>query len=192
MPAGVHGGAQGAAGSVYAMTLDRPQYGEYASPEEQRARAGLPPVDQMPVASAVVLPTTPAAGAAAPQIDRRVGRMVTAVLLGVGLVNVLTSIPGFLNLSASLDQSLKMLGYEGSFSDFAAAKTWGVVALVVMMLGYAATVWLSVRRIRRNRSSWWLPLVGFAVTMIAVTICISVPMLGDPAFTQGMLTPPAG
>jgi hypothetical protein len=174
------------------MTLDRPQYGEYASPEEQRARAGLPPVDQMPVASAVVLPTTPAAGAAAPQIDRRVGRMVTAVLLGVGLVNVLTSIPGFLNLSASLDQSLKMLGYEGSFSDFAAAKTWGVVALVVMMLGYAATVWLSVRMIRRNRSSWWLPLVGFAVTMIAVTICISVPMLGDPAFTQGMLTPPAG
>jgi hypothetical protein len=34
--------------------------------------------------------------------------------------------------------------------------------------------------------------VGFAVTMIAVSICISVPMFGDPAFTQSLLTPPAG
>jgi len=172
------------------MSLDRPQYGEYASPEEQRMRAGLPPVEQAPVASAPVPPRPEVVGA--PPAGRRAGRMITAMLLGIGLVNVLTSIPGFLDLSATFDQTLRMLGLEGSFSDFAAAKTWGAVALVVMVTGYAVTVWLSVRRIRRNRSSWWVPLVGFLVTMLLVSICISVPMFGDPAFMQGMLTPPAG
>src|SRR5690606_9961062 len=105
----------------------------------------------------------------APLAGRRVGRMVTAMLLGIGLVNVLYSIPGFLDLSTTLDQSLKMLGMEGSFSNFAAAKTWGAVGLVVMLAGYALTAWLSVRRIRQGRSSWWLPLVGFVVTMLIVS-----------------------
>lgn len=187
---------QGAAGSVDAMSVDRPQYGEYASPEEQRIRAGLPPVEQVPAASAsapsaLQVKAAPQAKAV-PPTRRRAGRMITAVLLGIGLVNVLTSIPGFLDLASSLNQSLKMLGLEGSFSNFAAAKTWGTVGLIVMMVGYAFTVWMSVRRIARGRSSWWVPLVGFLVTMILVTICVSVPMMGDPAFTQGMLTPPAG
>ena len=31
------------------MSIERPQYGEYASPEEQRARAGLPPLGADPV-----------------------------------------------------------------------------------------------------------------------------------------------
>ncbi|HTN56140.1 MAG TPA: DUF6264 family protein [Microbacterium sp.] len=173
------------------MSLERPQYGEYASPEEQRVRAGLPPVEQAPVASAPV-PAGPQPAVRTPPSGARAGRMITAMLLGIGLVNVLTSIPGFLDLSSTLDQTLKMLGLEGSFSNFAAARTWGAVALVVMVVGYAATAWLSVRRIRQARSSWWLPLVGFVVTMLVVSLCISVPMFGDPAFTQGMLTPPAG
>lgn len=170
------------------MSLDRPQFGEYATPAEQRVQAGLPPLGSDAAASAPV-PTQPDV---APPAGRRVGRMVTVMLLGIGLVNVLTSIPGFLNLSATFDQTLKMLGLEGSFSNFAAAKTWGAVAVVVMVAGYAATAWLSVRRIRRSRSSWWVPLVGFLVTMLIVSICLSVPMFGDPAFMQGMLTPPAG
>ncbi|MDQ0613490.1 hypothetical protein QF046_001131 [Microbacterium sp. W4I4] len=170
------------------MSLDRPQYGEYATPEEQRAQAGLPPLGSDAVASAPVPPQPDVA----PPAGRRAGRMITVMLLGIGLVNVLTSIPGFLDLSATFDQTLKMLGLEGSFSNFAAAKTWGAVALVVMMAGYAATAWLSVHRIRRNRSSWWVPLVGFLATMLLVSICLSVPMFGDPAFMQGMLAPPAG
>lgn len=177
------------------MSLDRPQYGEYASPEEQRVRAGLPPVEQTPAPSAPVPPTAPAAprnAVRAPQVDRRMGRMITAMMLGIGLVYVLTSIPGLLNMADAFDQTLKIFGMEGSFSNFAAARVWGIVAMLVLLIGYVVTVWLSVRRIRRNLSSWWLPLVGFVVTMFFVCICVSVPMFGDPAFTQGMLTPPAG
>lgn len=173
------------------MSTDRPQYGEYASPEEQRVRAGLPPVEQAPVASAPVPAGSQSGAVGAPPAAARTGRMITAVLLVIGLVNVLMSIPGFLDLSATYNQTLKMLGMEGSFSNFAAAKTWGAVALVVMFAGYASTVWLSVRRIRRGKVSWWVPLVGFVVTMFLVSICLSAPMFGDPAFMQGMPTPPA-
>lgn len=189
-----HGWRIGSAGSVDDMSVDRPQFGEYASPEEQRVRAGLPPLEQVPVAQAPALaqdsPAVPRAYAArAPQ---RAGRLITPILLGIGLVNVLTSIPSFMNLASTLDQSLKMLGVEGTFSNFAAARTWGIISVAVLLIGYALTLWLSVRRIRQAKSSWWVPLVGFVATMIVVTICISVPMFGDPAFTQSVMTPPGG
>jgi len=174
------------------MSVDRPQYGEYASPEEQRARAGLPPLESVPAASAPG-PVPPAAGAGvAARTGGRAGRLITAVLLGIGLVNVLTSIPGLLDLPTTLDQTLTVLGTGGAFTNIAQARAWGAVAVLVMLVGYAATLWLAVRRIRRGRSSWWVPLLGFAVTMFVASICISVPMLSDPAFARALLTPPAG
>lgn len=135
---------------------------------------------------------TPVAAAAAPAAKPAIGRLITFALLGFGLVNVLSSIGGFMNLSTTLNSTLKILGIDGEFTNFGVAKTWGVVAAIVMIAGYAATVWLSLRRMKRDRSSWWIPLVGFIVTMALVSVCISVPMFGDPAFTQGLLTPPAG
>ncbi|MFD5215612.1 DUF6264 family protein [Microbacterium sp. NPDC058345] len=169
------------------MTDDRPQYGEYATPEQQRAAAGLPPA----------LPEQPAPALAAPQAQRnarsphRVDRLITAALLGFGLVNVLTSVPGFLDLAMTMNRTLQILGLDGEFTSFSIAKVWGAIATVVMIAGYAATVWLAVRRVRTARLAWWVPLVGFVITMALVSACIAVPMFGDPAFTQG-LTPPAG
>lgn len=178
------------------MSVDRPQFGEYATPEEQRARAGLPPVGSDAAASVPAPEPTPAgAPEVAPGVrpaPRRADRLITAVMLGFGLVNVLTSLPGMFNLSTTLQETLRMLGLDGEFANFAAARTWGAVAAVVLLAGYAATLWLAVRRIRRARSAWWIPLVGFVVTMLVVSLCVSVPMFGDPAFMQGLSTPPAG
>ncbi|SJN29225.1 Hypothetical membrane protein [Microbacterium esteraromaticum] len=187
------------------MSVDRPQYGEYATPEEQRARAGLPPLSAEPVVAEAIASAPPVTrsvtagpdaaarpSATAPSAAPRIGRLITFALLGVGFVNVLTSIGGFLDLSTTLNTTLKMLGIDGQFTNFGAAKVWGVIAAIVMIVGYAATVWLSFRQVKRNRAAWWIPLVGFIVTMLLVSICTSVPMFGDPAFTQGILTPPAG
>lgn len=182
------------------MSADRPQYGEYASPEEQRARAGLPPLNAEPAASAPPaapalppVPGTAAPGTAAQSSPARpVGRLVTFVLLGFGLVNVLSSIPQFVNMASTLTESMEMLGLDGEFTNFAAARTWGIVAVVVLLAGYAATAWLSFRQLKRNRAAWWIPLVGFVVTMSLVSACISVVMFSDPAFTAGLLSPPAG
>lgn len=185
------------------MSEDRPQYGEYASPEEQRARAGLPPLDAASEASSPqgtsapqAMPTTPPAAVPpappARPTARPVGRLVTFLLLGFGLVNVLSSIPQFVNMSSTLTESMKLLGLEGEFTNFAAARTWGVIAVVILLAGYALTAWLSFRQLKRNRTAWWIPLVGFVVTMSLVSACISVVMFSDPAFTAGLLSPPAG
>lgn len=176
------------------MSVDRPQYGEYASPEEQRARAGLPPLNAEPAASAsAAAPApTPAPDAGGPVAPRPAGRLVTLVLLGLGLVNVLSSIPQFVNMSSTLTESMKMIGIDGEFTNYAAARTWGVVAVVILLFGYAATAWLSLRQLKRGKSAWWIPLVGFAVTMSLVSACVSIVMFSDPAFTTGLLTPPAG
>ncbi|MEJ1087246.1 DUF6264 family protein [Microbacterium sp. Mu-80] len=180
------------------MSTDRPQYGEYATPEEQRARAGLPPLGAEPAASdsPASVPPAPTAPTAPPAAGiaraNPVNRVVTIALLAIGLINVFSSIPGFLDLSTTLGLSMEMLGVEGDFSNFASARTWGVIAVAVMLAGYAATVWLAFRRLARGASAWWVPLAGFVVTMLLVSVCVSVPMMGDPAFTQSLLTPPAG
>ncbi|UNK69870.1 DUF6264 family protein [Microbacterium sp. H1-D42] len=201
------------------MSMDRPQYGEYATPEEQRAAAGLPPLEPNAAAGAPagghptphsqfapMPPQAPAHHAVAPlgtagsqavsdapaRAAGPMNRLVTIVLLALGLVNVVSSIPGFLDLSTTLSTSLEMLGVEGEFSNFAAARVWGTIAVIVMVVGYAATAWLSFRRLKRGRAAWWLPLVGFVVTMLLVSVCVSVPMMGDPAFIQSLPTAPAG
>lgn len=176
------------------MSDERPQYGEYATPEEQRLRAGLPPAD-VPPATPIMPPAAPPIPQAAAAPDaakpRVADRAITFGLLAFGLVNVLSSLPGFFNLAATLDQSLEIMGLEGEFTNFAAARVWGPVAAAVLIVGYALTVWLAVRRVKARRAAWWVPLVGFVVTTAIVSVCISVPMFGDPAFLQG-LSAPAG
>lgn len=172
------------------MSDERPQYGEYATPDEQRARAGLPPVDATPAPPLAPAPPAPAATPAAAQ-PRFWDRAVTFGLLAFGLVNVFSSVAGFLNLAGTLNQTLQMMGLEGEFTNLSAARLWGPIAAVVLVVGYAITVWRAVRRVKANKVAWWVPLVGFVLTTIVVSICVSVPMFGDPAFLQG-LTPPAG
>ena len=146
------------------------------------------------IAPGAVAPGATVPGAAVPGAATQpnpAGRIITFAVLGFGLFNVLSSIPGFLDLSSTLNQSLEMLGLDGEFSNFSAARTWGVIAVIVLVAGYAGTAWLALKRLKRNRSAWWIPIVGAVVTFILISLCISVPMFGDPAFTQGLLTPPA-
>lgn len=179
------------------MSDERPQYGEYATPEEQRLRAGLPPVDETP-AAAVTPPVAPVAPpvanvASAPVADatrpRPFDRAITFGLLTFGLINVFSSMAGFFDLGGTLNQTLKVMGLEGEFTNFDSARMWGPIAAIVLVIGYGLTVWRSVRRVKANQAAWWVPLVGFVLTTIVVSICIAVPMFGDPAFIQGLGTP---
>ena len=153
--------------------------------------ARMNPVSRLLVNSVLPTPGIPSPSTGIARANP-LNRVVTIALLAIGLINVFSSVPGFLDLSTTLGMSMQMLGVEGEFSNFAAARTWGVIAVVVMLVGYAATVWLSFRRLGRGVSAWWVPLVGFVVTMLFVSVCVSVPMMGDPAFTQSLVTSPAG
>jgi hypothetical protein len=179
----------------------RPQYGEYATPEEQRARIAQPEATDAltsgqspdlvaPAATPAAVPpgSAPAAApAAAPAPGltprgRRIDRIATLALLGYGLVNVLFAAPGLLSLADTAEQYFSILGIDEPFTNLAAANVWGPVAGGLYLLGYAATAFFAVRMLRRGRLAFWVPIAGAIVTSTVVAICISVPLAGDPAF----------
>lgn len=164
------------------MTDQRPQYGEYATPEEQRRLAGLPPVDA--VVAATTIEQHPPAEEPARTIAkaRPWDRLVTIALLAYGMVNVFMTGMAYLDLPTVMNQSMAILGIEGEFTHFAQGRVWGTTAAVVLVVGWVVTAWLSLRRLRTGKITWWVPLVGAAGTMLLASICIMVPMMGDPAF----------
>lgn len=164
------------------MTDQRPQYGELATPEEQRRAAGLPP-------SVEVAPVPPTASAESPAEPvkaaprrSRADRIITIALLAYGLVNVITTGLAYLDLPSVMDDNMRLLGIDGEFTNFAQGRLWGAIAAMVLVAGWAITAAVSIRRLRRGRLSWWVPLVGAVATILVVSICIAVPMAGDPAF----------
>ncbi len=160
------------------MSDQRPRYGEYATPEEQRIAAGLPPV--VPAAA------PPAPPEIAPRSESgsggRVDRIVAIALLAYGLFSVITQGLAYLDLPALMTETMQRIGIPGEFTNFAQGRLWGTIAAALLVIGWAVTAVLTVRRIRRGALAWWVPLVGAAVTYLVVSICIIVPLLGDPAF----------
>lgn len=160
----------------------RPAYGEYATPEEQRAHIRQPDVESVLDGTAAPAPepvsTAPPGTPAGSPLDR----IVTIALLAMGAVNVFLSVPGFLDLSETFARTMAAMGIPGEFSNVAAAQTWGAVASVVMVAGYLLTAVATWRRLRAGRISWWLPVVGAVITFVLVVICLAVPLWGDAAF----------
>jgi len=164
----------------------RPQYGEYASAAEQRARIQVPQHEESPATRAPAPPTwgaTPPAPAR-PAPGQAANRVITIGLLAYGAINVLMSAFSFLDLSTVIDGTYRVMGVPGSFTNAASAHTWGVVAAIVLALGYAGTVWWSVHVMRRGKMSWWIPLVGAALTYVIVSALVAIPMMTDPAFVS--------
>jgi hypothetical protein len=164
------------------MTDQRPQYGEYATPDEQRRLAGLPPLDAAPPAAPVSDQPAPAEPTGSAAKARPWDRVITIALLAYGMINVVMTGISYLDLPAVMNGSMEILGIDGEFTNFAQGRLWGTVAAVLLVVGWVITAWLSIRRLRTGKLTWWVPLVGAAATMLVVSICIMVPMMGDPAF----------
>ena len=167
------------------MTDQRPRYGEIATPEEQRLARGLPLIDEAePVPTAPAFPAP--AHAPAPAVDaprrRPVDRIVTIALLAYGRVNVVVTGLSYLDIGRVMNETMSILGIEGEFTNYAMGRPWGTIAAIVLVLGWCITAALSIRRLRRGRLTWWLPVVGAIVTVIVVSLCLAVPMMNDPAF----------
>jgi hypothetical protein len=173
----------------------RPQYGEYATPEEQRARIRQPDVtaaldngrvavDAPPVTSAPVADTT---APAAPARSRAVDRIVTFALLAYGLVNVVSSFSAFLDYGAYADTLFSILGADAELSDPAAGRPWGIAAAIVLAVGWFLTAAVSWWNVRRGRLSWWVPLVGGIVFTFAAGTLMFIPLINDQAVWDSLL-----
>jgi hypothetical protein len=178
----------------------RPQFGEYASPEEQRARIQQPDATwaletgqslddpatpPAPPTSAPAPVQTPAA-TASPR-PRRIDRIATFALLGYGLFTVLTSIPSLADYSGYVDTLLGVMGVEAEYSVPAGAQIWGVAAALVLGLGWIATAALSWTNLRRGRLTWWIPLTAGVVFNLIAGGLMLVPIMSDPALWNALM-----
>lgn len=199
-----------AAGSTGAAdSRPRPAYGEYATPEEQRARIRQPDATEA-LSSGQALVTDPAkigappaspsgvpvpgASSAGKDTDtgakvlamkqRPVDRTITVALLVFGLFTVVTSIAGLIDFSGFADTWMQTAGIDAEFTNYEQGRLWGTIGAIVFSLGWLLTAYLSWRLLRRGRIAFWVPIVGAVVSYIALTACLMVPLLGDPAIAD--------
>ncbi|WP_433676869.1 DUF6264 family protein [Microbacterium gorillae] len=165
----------------------RPQYGEYATPEEQRAHIREPlPTTAHPDPAEFSWPDAPPTAApAVPEPTPNVAptdRLITIVMLALGAMHVLMSSFALASYSATMTEALMMLGLTREQADVPRSDVPGYVMAAVLIAGFAATVWLALRRLRVQKRSWWVPLAGWAVTWVIVVIVQTATLMGDPAF----------
>lgn len=171
----------------------RPQYGEYATPEEQRARIRQPeasaaledgrspsaPIDQRAPVDPVI--PGPVAGTRPATRPRFVDRVITFALLGYGLFTVLGSIPAATDYTQFATTFLQVFGVDQALSDPASARGWGLAAALVLGIGWVATLGLSWISLRAGRISFWIPLVGGVVFNLVSSVLLVAPLMADPA-----------
>ncbi|WP_029144561.1 DUF6264 family protein [Microbacterium luticocti] len=171
----------------------RPQYGEYATPEQQRAHIREPaPSQPAPVPVDAARPPASArrpGNAARAAMPHPVDRIVTFALLAYGAVQVVLSAVSLSDVAALADSSYRMMGVPGSFTDTPAARAWGIAASVVLVVAYLLTAVLAVRAVRRGRIAWWIPVTGAVAAYIAVTFCVMMALMSDPALVHYILNP---
>lgn len=166
----------------------RPQYGEYASPEEQRARIQRPEVTE--ALEAGVAPAPEPAAESAPAANRARGpladRVATFVLLVYGLISVISTITQLLDFPGYAERAAQILGVDATYTALSTGYVWGAVASVVYAIGYLLTAALTWRRLRRGRIAFWVPLVGFVATTLVAGVCITIALTADPAFLSAL------
>jgi hypothetical protein len=173
----------------------RPQYGEYASPEEQRARIrqpAYPPASPQPGAAPPPLPPIapiPGPAASAPGVRRHpVDFVVTLALLAYGLWNVVSTVPALFDIGSYVHELLSVMGTDAQLSDPDAARGYGIAAAVVMIVLWLAAAVLSGLQMRRGRIAWWIPLVAGVLASLVTGILLTIPLLADPGVRDAILS----
>lgn len=173
----------------------RPEYGEYATPEEQARAMGRNPLP-VPVPDAAASPGAEAGADAAgslpapdpttriasspalvvPQQSSFANRVFTIFLLGIGGLLLLDNIPGFLNFQSSYAKSEKLMeGILGTQTVAVPASVGhaGIWILVANIVIYLATILWAARALRRGRGAAYIPVLGFIVFVLVACILIA-------------------
>ncbi|MBA8815841.1 hypothetical protein FHX48_000893 [Microbacterium halimionae] len=175
-----------------------PQYGEYATPEEQRSRIQQPDATfALETGQALEEPSTEQAPPAspkpvapvlsAPTRGRVADRIITYALLGYGLFSTITSIPTMTDYSTFASNLFSVMGVDATLSDPAAGNGWALAAAIFLGLGWLATATLSWANLRAGRVSWWIPLVGGIVFNFITGILIIIPIMNDPSVLAALM-----
>jgi len=175
----------------------RPQYGEYATPEEQRARirrpevtealeAGVAPepepvADQRATAKPAPMPVPTTRGG-------KIDRIVTFGLLIYGFFSVITTIIQLLNFPEYANNFARVFRVDATFTNLTAGYLWGAAAAAITGIGWLLTAVLTWRSMKRGRISFWIPIVGALVFATIAALLSIVGMASDPQFLSAVMS----
>lgn len=174
---------------------ERPQYGEYATPDEQVAAGGYA-VEPAPVVSSTSVTSTghsqplaqpfaqphPATRiAGAPPAPRTWDVALTVAFLVFGAYSVVSSIPGLLDFGATLKQLYRLSGY-GEYTQIDLANGIGIGILVSQSVLFVATVVVTMARLRARKIAFFVPLIGGVVSGVVIFVLMLIAITMDPAF----------
>jgi hypothetical protein len=160
----------------------RPEYGEYATPEEQAAAIGTVPEAVQDITPQAVVPNvTPAPALAAGQ-PRRWDMIATVLLLAIGAYVTVASFGQYADMQNTLQQTYAAYGYTGTFPNPDLTRTIGVTLNIVQPVVLILAALLSARFLRAGRVAFWIPLVGGVFVTIVTGVLFAVIVGADPAF----------
>ena len=162
----------------------RPQYGEYATPQEQAARIRTPlPAPPPVVQQAPVRATTLPGERSVPTPGRTLDRAAAVGLLVYGLFSVVSSIPAIFRPAPLLTAFGLDAASLGSFT----MGGWGVAAAIILGLGWLATAWATYAAHRRGVLLFWIPLAGGFVFNLISGVLIMAALLSDPTVLDAVM-----
>jgi hypothetical protein len=167
----------------------RPQYGEYATPEEVAALRGIP----LGPPARTVPPTVPTAalraGTAPVNTWRRLDRPITVALIVFGVINVVQSAPLFLDFVATLKLAAKSVTYgpvDLSLLEFGEpARIGGYVLLAISIVLLVAAAGFSYLALSRSRVAFWIPLSAGGLNLLCYVVVLAVVLYSTPGFLPG-------
>ena len=111
--------------------------------------------------------------------------VLTIGLLVFGAMSVFQSVGDFLNPSEVINQALASLNAQNAkfplvtYSHPEISKFAGSLLLTLQGANFGLITWWAIRRLRTGKISFWVPLVGAAVSSILTLIVVGLMMTGD-------------
>ena len=172
----------------------RPQFGEYA-PEGWTWK---PPAGEHTSDPAPQMATPPSAASARPvsidgRPERRVDRLITIMLLVVGVlgmwgaISTLQSLPD--QLPIAIRQASDMLGTDvAGFEYVPGPEVPGILLAgsIAQIVLWVLTAWWSIARLRTRKIAFWVPLSAGVVSIVLLYATMFVVVLNDPTLVQAI------
>ena len=111
--------------------------------------------------------------------------MLTAILLGIGIISVTSSIPQYGNFQSTLDLALAQFGYTG-YSQPELAASVGIALNIAQIVLYVAGAAVALLMVRRNRLAFIYPLIAGVLFVILAFVLLGVVFAADPALMDSL------
>lgn len=166
----------------------RPEYGEYATPEEQAEAIGTVPEAMQDITPQAIVDVPAATPAAALPVQRRWDLVLTIVLVAVGTYVTFSSLSVYADLGGFMQEVYATYGYTGTLADPSLASAVGIALNIVQPVLLVLAVVLAARSLRAGRVTFWIPLAAGVLAFVIWFVLVVVIFVSDPGLMNYLQT----